>query len=78
ASLKFFALVDVYGAEIVCMATGDPTANGDAPIICCTADILANRALREGSGMEIGRVEMDVFDYYSDPSRGLAWQVPLL
>ena len=77
-SEKFFALVDVFGAENVGMVTGDSTVNGDAPIICCTAEILANRALREGSGMEIGTVVMDEFHYYADPSRGWAWQVPLL
>lgn len=77
-SEKFFALVDVFGADNVGMVTGDSTVNGDAPIICCTAEILANRALREGSGMEIGTVVMDEFHYYADPSRGWAWQVPLL
>ncbi|MEW1964501.1 DUF3516 domain-containing protein [Micrococcus sp. NPDC078436] len=77
-SEKFFALVDVFGAENVGMVTGDSTVNGDAPIICCTAEILANRALREGSGMDIGTVVMDEFHYYADPSRGWAWQLPLL
>ena len=77
-SEKFFALVDVFGADNVGMVTGDSTVNGDAPIICCTAEILANRALREGSGMDIGPVVMDEFHYYADPARGWAWQVPLL
>ncbi|GGK39657.1 DUF3516 domain-containing protein [Micrococcus flavus] len=77
-SEKFFALVDVFGAENVGMVTGDSSVNADAPIICCTAEILANRALREGSGMEIGTVVMDEFHYYADPARGWAWQLPLL
>lgn len=77
-SEKFFSLVDVFGAENVGMVTGDSSVNADAPIICCTAEILANRALREGTGMDIGTVVMDEFHYYADPSRGWAWQVPLL
>ena len=77
-SEKFFSLVDVFGAENVGMVTGDSSVNPDAPIICCTAEILANRALREGSGMDIGPVVMDEFHYYADPSRGWAWQLPLL
>ncbi|MCK6095681.1 DUF3516 domain-containing protein [Micrococcus sp. EYE_162] len=77
-SEKFFQLVDVFGAENVGMVTGDSTVNGDAPIICCTAEILANRALREGTGLELDTVVMDEFHYYADPFRGWAWQVPLL
>lgn len=77
-SEKFFALVDVFGAENVGMVTGDSSVNADAPIICCTAEILANIALREGSGAEVGIVVMDEFHYYADPQRGWAWQVPLL
>ena len=77
-SEKFFALVDVFGAENVGMITGDSSVNGDAPIICCTAEILANRALREGSGADVGQVVMDEFHFYGDPDRGWAWQVPLL
>ena len=52
--------------------------NQDAPIICCTAEILANIALREGADADLGAVVMDEFHYYSDPQRGWAWQVPLL
>lgn len=77
-SEKFFALVDVFGAENVGMVTGDSSVNGDAPIICCTAEILANAALREGSGLDVGVVVMDEFHFYADPQRGWAWQVPLL
>ncbi|QCU79401.1 DUF3516 domain-containing protein [Citricoccus sp. SGAir0253] len=77
-SEKFFALVDLFGAENVGMVTGDSSVNGDAPIICCTAEILANLALREGSGLDVGPVVMDEFHFYADPQRGWAWQVPLL
>ncbi|MGX1793687.1 DEAD/DEAH box helicase [Microbacterium sp. NPDC055312] len=77
-SEKFFALVDVFGAENVGMITGDSSVNADAPIICCTAEILANRALREGPDADVGQVVMDEFHFYGDPDRGWAWQVPLL
>lgn len=46
-SEKFFALCDIFGAENVGMITGDSGVNRDAPIICCTAEITANIALRE-------------------------------
>ncbi len=77
-SEKFFQLVEVFGAENVGMVTGDSAVNGDAPIICCTAEILANLALRHGDGLDVGLVVMDEFHYYADPDRGWAWQVPLL
>src|SRR5690606_27666430 len=77
-SEKFFALVDVFGAESVGMVTGDSAVNADAPIVCCTAEILANLALREGSDADVGQVVMDEFHFYGDPDRGWAWQVPLL
>jgi superfamily II RNA helicase len=77
-SEKFFALVDVFGPENVGMVTGDSSVNADAPIICCTAEILANIALRQGSEADIGQVVMDEFHFYADPDRGWAWQVPLL
>ncbi|MGF2949230.1 DEAD/DEAH box helicase [Microbacterium alcoholitolerans] len=77
-SEKFFSLVDVFGAENVGMVTGDSAVNADAPIICCTAEILANLALREGSDADVGQVVMDEFHFYGDPDRGWAWQVPLL
>lgn len=77
-SEKFFQLVDIFGAENVGMVTGDSSVNGDAPIICCTAEILANQALREGPDLAAGIVVMDEFHYYADPERGWAWQVPLL
>jgi len=77
-SEKFFALVDIFGAENVGMVTGDSSVNPEAPIICCTAEILANLALRHGTGAPVDQVVMDEFHFYSDPERGWAWQVPLL
>ncbi|CAN5299799.1 DEAD/DEAH box helicase [soil metagenome] len=77
-SEKFFALVDIFGAENVGMVTGDSSVNADAPIICCTAEILANLALRQGADAAVDQVIMDEFHFYSDPQRGWAWQVPLL
>ncbi len=77
-SEKFFALVEIFGAENVGMVTGDSSVNPDAPIVCCTAEILANVALRLGSDAEVDQVVMDEFHYYGDPERGWAWQVPLL
>ncbi|WP_026543653.1 DEAD/DEAH box helicase [Arthrobacter sp. 35/47] len=77
-SEKFFALCAIFGAENVGMVTGDSAVNQDAPIICCTAEILANIALREGNRAEVGTVIMDEFHFYADPQRGWAWQVPLL
>ena len=77
-SEKFFALVDVFGAGNVGMMTGDSSVNADAPIICCTAEILANIALRDGDRADVGQVVMDEFHFYAEPDRGWAWQVPLL
>ncbi|MFF1877620.1 DEAD/DEAH box helicase [Leifsonia sp. NPDC058230] len=77
-SEKFFALVEIFGAENVGMMTGDSSVNADAPIICCTAEILANLALRHGEDTPVGQVVMDEFHFYADPDRGWAWQVPLL
>lgn len=75
---KFFALCDIFGPESVGMMTGDATVNGSAPIICATAEIVANIALRDGTDADIDQVVMDEFHYYSEPGRGWAWQVPLL
>ncbi len=77
-SEKFFAATEVFGTEQVGMMTGDAAVNIGAPIICCTAEVLAQLALREGRAAEIGSVVMDEFHYYADPDRGWAWQVPLL
>lgn len=77
-SEKFFALCDIFGPDNVGMMTGDATVNGNAPIICATAEIVANIALRDGARADIDQVVMDEFHYYSEPDRGWAWQVPLL
>jgi superfamily II RNA helicase len=77
-SEKFFALCDVFGPENVGMLTGDASVNPGAPIITATAEVLANKALREGSAADIGLVVMDEFHFYTEPDRGWAWQVPLL
>ena len=77
-SEKFFELVAIFGAENVGMVTGDTSVNPDAPIVCCTAEILANIALRRGPDAEVDSVVMDEFHFYADPDRGWAWQVPLL
>ncbi|MFP5291170.1 MAG: DEAD/DEAH box helicase, partial [Actinomycetes bacterium] len=73
-SEKFFQLVEIFGAENVGMVTGDSAVNGDAPIICCTAEIVANLTLRQGADLEAGLVIMDEFHYYAEPDRGWAWQ----
>jgi superfamily II RNA helicase len=77
-SEKFFALCGVFGAENVGMLTGDASVNAGAPIIACTAEVLANIALREGEASDIGLVVMDEFHFYGDSDRGWAWQVPLI
>ena len=80
-SEKFFALCGVFGAANVGMLTGDAAVNRDAPIIACTAEVLANIALREGDdgiGRQQPLIVMDEFHFYGDPDRGWAWQVPLL
>jgi len=77
-SEKFFELVAALGPEQVGMVTGDAAVNPQAPVVVCTAEILANRALREGSASELNLVVMDEFHYYGDRDRGWAWQVPLL
>ena len=75
---KFFDLVDLLGADQVGLATGDAAINADAPVIVCTAEILANQALRQGAASDVGFACLDEFHYYADADRGWAWQVPLL
>jgi superfamily II RNA helicase len=77
-SEKFFDLCRELGSHRVGMLTGDAAVNPTAPVICCTAEVLANLALRDGEQAEVGQVVMDEFHYYADPDRGWAWQVPLL
>src|SRR6201984_1393908 len=77
-SEKFFALCEVFGPANVGMMTGDASVNAKAPIICCTAEVLASIALRDGADADVGQVVMDEFHFYADPDRGWAWQVPLI
>ena len=77
-SEKFFALCDIFGPASVGMMTGDARVNHEAPIICATAEILANIALRDGALADVGQVVMDEFHFYADPDRGWAWQVPII
>ena len=78
ANEKFLSLCHTFGPENVGMITGDATVNPSAPLICCTAEILANLALRDGAAADIHDIIMDEFHYYSDHERGFSWQVPRL
>jgi superfamily II RNA helicase len=75
---KWMHLCREFGAEYVGLSTGDATVNREAPVLCCTAEVLANIALREGPRAGIDHVVMDEFHYYADRDRGVAWQTPLL
>ena len=75
---KWLALCRQFGPQNVGLSTGDATVNHDAPILCCTAEVLANLALRDGERSDMRDVIMDEFHYYADRERGGAWQVPLL
>jgi superfamily II RNA helicase len=77
-SEKFFDLCSQLGPDNVGMLTGDASINPDAPVICCTAEVLANFSLRYGENAPVDQVVMDEFHYYADPDRGWAWQVPLI
>ena len=72
---KFFDLVDLLGAQQVGLATGDASINSDAPVLVCTAEVLANNALARGAASDFGFACLDEFHYYADPDRGWAWQV---
>ncbi len=78
ASEKFFHFCELFGPENVGMLTGDASINHEAPVVCCTAEVLSNIALAEGRRAGIAAVVMDEFHYYGDPERGVAWQVPLI
>ena len=78
ASEQFFRMCSEFGAERVGMLTGDASINPKAPIVCCTAEVLANMALRRGSDLPVDYVVMDEFHFYADPERGVSWQVPLI
>ncbi|MEZ5186529.1 MAG: DUF3516 domain-containing protein [Candidatus Nanopelagicales bacterium] len=77
-SEKFFDLCEALGPARVGMLTGDAAVNPEAPVICATAEVLANQSLRTGPSVDIGMVCMDEFHYYGDRDRGWAWQVPLI
>ncbi|MFD4985528.1 DUF3516 domain-containing protein [Streptomyces sp. NPDC058374] len=77
-SEKFFDLCKLFGTENVGMLTGDASVNADAPVICCTAEVLASIALRDGRAADVGQVVMDEFHFYAEQDRGWAWQIPLL
>lgn len=77
-SEKFFELCGIFGAASVGLLTGDAAVNADAPIICATAEIVANLSLRDGSRSDIGTLVADEFHYYGEADRGWAWQVPLI
>mgnify|MGYP001001609005 FL=1 len=78
ANEKFFALAQEFGPDNVGLLTGDASVNAGAPIVCATAEVLANIALRQGKDAEVDHVVMDEFHYYADKDRGVAWQIPLL
>jgi superfamily II RNA helicase len=75
---KWMALCRELGPDDVGLSTGDASVNRDAPVLCCTAEVLANIALREGADARVDDVVMDEFHWYADRDRGVAWQVPLL
>jgi len=75
---KWMALCRELGPENVGLSTGDASVNRDASVLCCTAEVLANVALREGEHAVVDDVIMDEFHWYADRDRGVAWQVPLL
>jgi superfamily II RNA helicase len=75
---KWMNLCRELGPSNVGLSTGDATVNRDAPVLCCTAEVLANIALREGEDADVDDVVMDEFHWYADRDRGVAWQTPLL
>jgi superfamily II RNA helicase len=77
-SEKFFAWCEEFGPERVGMLTGDASINRDAPIICCTTEVLANMALRQGEALAAPYAVLDEFHFYDDRERGAAWQIPLI
>ena len=56
---KWLALCREFGPQNVGLSTGDATVNHGAPILCCTAEILANMALREGREADVRDVILD-------------------
>lgn len=78
ASEKFFSICQNLGAENVGMLTGDASINSDGNVLCCTAEVLANLALRRGRELAAESAVLDEFHYYGDRDRGVAWQIPLI
>jgi superfamily II RNA helicase len=77
-SEKFFALCEEFGPENVGMLTGDASINPDAPILCCTTEVVASMALRQGEAAPISSLVLDEFHFYDDAERGVHWQIPLI
>lgn len=75
---KWRDLCREFGPDNVGLSTGDASVNRQAPILCCTAEILMNMALRRGARAPVDDLVMDEFHWYADRDRGVAWQVPLL
>ena len=77
-SEKFFDFRSIFGADNVGMVTGDTQINPTAPILCCTAEILAHAVLQSGRDLPLRHVTMDEFHYFAERGRGWAWELPLL
>lgn len=75
---KFFSLCETFHPDNVGLLTGDASVNAGAPIVCCTAEVLANQGLREGAALDVQYAILDEFHFYGDRDRGVAWQIPLL
>src|SRR3954469_7910076 len=72
---KYHDLVARYGAGRGGLLTGDPTGNGEAPVVVMTTEVLRNM-LYAGSGtlLGLGYVVMDEVHYLADRSRGAVWE----
>ena len=52
------------------MLTGDASINPEASVLCCTAEVLSNMALRRGPALEAPYVVMD--EFHTTPTRSAA------
>ena len=77
ANEKFFELCGVFGPENVGLLTGDASVNPEAPVLCCTTEILASMGLRNPFA-PVDYAVLDEFHFYADRDRGMAWHLPLL
>ncbi len=77
-SEKFFALVEVFGAENVGMVTGDSSVNPDARIVAAPRKSSRTSRCATVRTPTSPRSSWTSSNYYGDPERGWAWQVPLL